>query len=167
MSGTLDTTIRLKWTLTSYPNLTDSESISKLLHQFGGTDNGDILVSLKPAPPKKPKRGTAVVPFRQIGDAFAAVCASGREDRGLHGVEIDWAEGREPPLIEWLKKMGKLGSTEKSHTNEPMSTPVPTSSWKPSDSGKDSQSSTPFSSFPSTFVSFTVFPNKAVTQEVT
>ena len=68
-------------------------------------------MSLKPSPPKKPKRATALVPFKQIGDAFAAVCASERADRGLKDVEITWAEGKEPELIGWLKKMGKLGGT--------------------------------------------------------
>lgn len=152
LSGALDTTIRLKWSLNSHPSLTNTESISSLLLQFGGTDITEVLVSLKPAPPKKPKRGTAVVPFRQIGEAFAAVCASGREDLGLKDIEITWAEGKEPPLIEWLKKMGKLGSAEKPPATHPIPAPTPPSS-KLGKAQKDPTDSTPFSSFPTTFVS--------------
>ena len=122
------------------------------MQQFGRTDTTDILISLKPAPPKKPKRGTAVIPFRRIGDAFAAICASGREDLGLKDIEVSWAEGKEPALIEWLKKMGKLGSNDQSKVTNPG-----TSSAQPSLHDQDhkdgSSSSTPFSSFPSTFVS--------------
>lgn len=154
ISGNLDTTIRLKWSLGSRPDLTDTTSISGALRQFGTVDSSDILVSLKPSPPKKPKRGTAVIPFRQVGDAFAAVCASGREDLGLKDVEISWAEGKEPPLIEWLKKMGKLGSQEQ---NPDSSSTFPASPASPPDSNaatsEEKSSSAPFSSFPSTFVS--------------
>ena len=135
-----------------HPNLTTPEQINTLLQQFGRTDTADILISLKPAPPKKPKRGTAVVPFRRIGDAFAAICASGREDLGLKDIEVSWAEGKEPALIEWLKKMGKLGSNGQSKPTDP-----DTSSAQPTLHDQDhkdgSSSSTPFSSFPSTFVS--------------
>ena len=58
------------------------------------------------------KLGTALVPFKRIGDAFAAVCASGVKERGLEGVQISWAgnNGEEPGLIGWLKRHGKLGA---------------------------------------------------------
>ena len=71
------------------------------------------MLSLKPpkkAPNKPPKYGTALVPFKQIGEAFAAVCASGTPQRGLEGVEVGWAGGKEPQILGWLKKMGKLGT---------------------------------------------------------
>lgn len=140
--------MRLKYTLASQPTLTTPESISSILSPFGTVDTGDILVSLKPAPPKKPKRGIALVPFKQIGDAFAVVCASGREERGLKDVEVSWAEGKEPELIGWLKKMGKLGSGRQEKKTD-SGAHSPPSLKTPADSASD----TPFSSFPSTFVS--------------
>ncbi|THH26534.1 hypothetical protein EUX98_g7652 [Antrodiella citrinella] len=145
--GTLDTTVRLKYTLCAYPALTTPESVSALLSSFGAVDTGDILVSLKPAPPKKPKRGIALVPFKQIGDAFAVVCASGREERRLKDIEVSWAEGKEPDLIAWLKKLGKLGSGgQEKNTASAEATSETTPSNTPAES-----SGTPFSSFPSTF----------------
>ncbi|KAI0075507.1 DnaJ-domain-containing protein [Panus rudis PR-1116 ss-1] len=152
--GALDTTVRLKYPLSSHPNLTTPESITTLLRPFGTIDSSSIVISLKPSPPKKPKRGIALVPFKQIGDAFAAVCASGREEQGLKDVEVSWAEGKEPELIEWLKKMGKLGSGSGSNsasaareTSQSTSTSAPSSTTKAT---ADNDLS-PFSSFPSTF----------------
>lgn len=153
--GTLDTTVKLKWTLSARPNLTRAEDLGQLLAPFGSVESSDIVISLKPAPPKKPKRGTALVPFKQIGDAFAAVCSSGSSARGLQDVEVSWAEGKEPELIGWLKKMGKLGGETKSKpdlsTNEPG--PAPSHPLPHSATPTASSTSSPFSSFPSTFVS--------------
>ena len=73
------------------------------------------------------KLGTALVPFKRIGDAFAAVCASGVKERGLEGVQISWAgnSGGEPELIGWLKRHGKLGapSEQKPSTSTPLVSP--------------------------------------------
>ncbi|KAH8084350.1 DnaJ-domain-containing protein [Cristinia sonorae] len=143
--GALDTTVRLKYTLAAQATLTTPQSISILLSRFGAVDTGDVLVSLKPPPPKKPKRGTALVPFKQVGDAFAVVCASGREDFGLKDVEVTWAGGTEPELIGWLKKMGKLGTGWQEKKTE--SPEVSAASGIPVEAPPD----TPFSSFPSTF----------------
>ncbi|RDB30004.1 Pre-mRNA-splicing factor cwf23, partial [Hypsizygus marmoreus] len=111
--NSLDTTVRVKYTLKSHPDLTTAAAIARLLSPFGATDTDSIVLSLKAlkkAANKPPKFGTALVPFKQIGDAFAAVCASGRAERGLDGIEIGWVGGKEPPILVWLKKMGKLGS---------------------------------------------------------
>ncbi|KAI0762802.1 DnaJ domain-containing protein [Fomes fomentarius] len=157
--GLLDTTVRVKYTLSAHPTLTDASSIGTLLTPLGSLDKSTIVISLKPAPPKKPKRGTALVPFKQIGGAFAAVCASGRAESGLKDIEIDWAEGKEPELIGWLKKMGQLGGApgkdgdnhapapasehHNSSTSTSTSTSIPSTQPPLSDSA--------FSSFPSTF----------------
>lgn len=104
--------MRLKYTLTVHPTLTTAASLSTLLTPFGPTDTETIRILLKPpkkAPDKPAKFATAVVEFKQIGDAFAAVCASGRADRGLSGIQIDWVEGKEPAILGWLKKRGVLG----------------------------------------------------------
>lgn len=98
--------MKLKWTLSARSTLTKAEDLTVLLAPFGSIESADIVLSLKPSPPKKPKRGTALVPFKQIGDAFAAVCSSGSAARGLQDIEVSWAEGKEPGLIGWLKKMG-------------------------------------------------------------
>ncbi|TBU25255.1 DnaJ-domain-containing protein [Dichomitus squalens] len=108
-SGPLDTTVRVKYTLSAHPTLTDASALGALLAAHGAVDEPSIVLSLKPALPKKPKRGTALVPFKQIRGAFAAVCASGRPEYRLEDIEISWAEGKEPELIGWLKKMGQLG----------------------------------------------------------
>lgn len=120
---------------------------------FGPTDRDSIVLSLKS--PKKnlgkpPKYGTALVPFKQIGDAFAAVCASGKPERGLDGIEVGWVGGKEPPILVWLKKIGKLG------------TPTPRTSDSGEQNGEKTKAGLPqmqttadsskYSSFPSSFV---------------
>ena len=61
-------------------------------------------------PHKSPKHATALVPFRKIGDALAAVCASRNEHKGLKDIEISWAEGNEPAVLEVLKRQGRVNS---------------------------------------------------------
>ncbi|KAI0826642.1 DnaJ domain-containing protein [Trametes gibbosa] len=155
--GPLDTTVRVKYTLASHPSLTSATSISTLLAPFGPLDDSSIVVSLKPAPPKKAKRATALVPVTQIVGAFAAVCASGRAENGLADIEVDWAEGKEPELIGWLKKMGKLGNVDKTHTSSQPTvglTKNTSSDYRAGQSpSTENSSSTRFSSFPSTLVS--------------
>ena len=163
----LDTTIRLKYPLKAYPNLTTPAAISTFLSRFGATDESSIVLSLslKNKTPsnanKPPKTGSALVPFKQIGDAFAAVCASGRKELGMDGVKVTWVNGKEPAILGWLRKMGKLGGIGAGSGTQ--KTPV---SPSPMDAGVKAElpqkqtrdsSSTPFSSFPSSFVSF--FPS--------
>jgi DnaJ family protein C protein 17 len=152
--GPLDTTVRLKYSLTTHPTLTTAAALSSLLASFGPTDSGSIVLSLKPpkkAPHKPPKYGTALVPFEQIGDAFSAVCASGRSKSGLEGIEVGWAEGKEPQILGWLRMMGKLNTpaipqeTPSAPSNEDMKAHMPQAQVKPGNS--------PFSSFPESFVS--------------
>ncbi|KAM5545556.1 hypothetical protein V8D89_000594 [Ganoderma adspersum] len=144
-SGPLDTTVRVKYALVSRPTLVDAASIGTVLAPFGAIDESSVVLSLKPSPPKKPKRGTALVPFTQIGGAFAAVCASERAEHGLQDIEVTWAGGAEPEIIGWLKKMGQLGGT--ANVKPPPSaghkSSAPTSATPVSDEI--------FSSFPSTF----------------
>ena len=133
----------------------DTASLSGLLAPFGTIDDNSIVMSLKPSPPKKPKRVTALVPFKQIGGAFAAVCASGRKERGLEGVEVDWAEGKEPELIGWLKKTVHLGGeTKKADGEDTPTTNLSLADYKISCStpAPAPPSNGAFSSFPSTFV---------------
>ncbi|TFY53260.1 hypothetical protein EVJ58_g9547 [Rhodofomes roseus] len=161
--GDLDTTIRLKYQLSSHPMLTTPASLVALLSPFGPVDEASMKLILKPSPPKKPKRGIALVPFKQISGAFAAVCASGRAESGLADVEVGWAEDKEPELIGWLKRKGQLGADggvsatkdaqRKQDADQPPApagaNPLSTSTAPP-----DKESGTSFSSFPSTFPSF-------------
>lgn len=116
--GPLDATVRLKYSATTLPHLTTPEALAALLRPFGDTDKDSIVLSIKAKASKKKKAssdevklGTALVPFKRIGDAFAAVYTSGIKERGLEGVQITWAgnSGEEPELIGWLKRHGKLG----------------------------------------------------------
>ena len=128
----------------------------------------------KKAPQKPPKYATALVPFQRIGDAFNAVSASGRADRGLAEVEVSWAEGNEPAVLGWLRSQGKLGYPSQDKCESRTQTPrkdVPVvggngpsgvkSGTRPHHS--DSQEGSRFSSFPSTFVGLpvnvTMLPN--------
>ena len=150
----------------THPSLTSAESIAALLSRFGATDVDSIVLSIKPTkkqPDKPPKYGTALVPFKQIGNAFAAVCGSGRKELGLDGVEIAWVGGKEPAILGWLKRMGKL-STSGASSNPSTVTPIPTSEsthFKNAGIGgtkadlpqNQSRSTAPgYSSFPFTFV---------------
>ena len=171
-SGLLDTTVRVKFSLSANPTVVDGASLSALLTPFGALDDTSIVLSLKPAPPKKPKRVTALVPFKQIGGAFAAVCASGRAESGLGDIEVDWAEGKEPELIGWLKKMGQLGgdgSATKTATAANGESGSPPKSGVTESKSSTSASTAPppvsdssFSSFPSTFVRHHALPFKDV-----
>jgi DnaJ family protein C protein 17 len=152
--GALDTTVRLKYTLTNHPTLTTPSSLKSLLSPFGTTDEALTFLSLKPpkkSPDKPAKYATAVVPFNRIGDAFAAVCASGREERGLKGIEIGWAgdKGKEPEIIGWLRRNGQLGGERRPEVSlspvDGVKGDTPQSKTRPSDT-------LAYSSFPSSFV---------------
>ena len=163
----LDTTIRLKYPLKAYPNLTTPTAISTFLSRFGPTDESSIVLSLSlknktsTKADKAPKTGSALVPFKQIGNAFAAVCASGRKELGMDGVKVTWVNGKEPAILGWLRKMGKLGGvgtgtgTLKQPVS-PSSTDAGIKAELPQNQTRES-SSAPFSSFPSSFVSFFPF----------
>jgi DnaJ family protein C protein 17 len=148
ISDPLDTTIRIRFPLKTYSQLKTPQAISTLLSRFGATDESSIVIStnLKGKKDKAPKMGSALVPFKQIGDAFAAVCASGKKDLGLDGIKLNWVRGEEPAILEWLRKMGKLNSgTGSSHlVAGGIRAELPQNQTR--------SSSDPFSSFPSTLV---------------
>jgi DnaJ family protein C protein 17 len=98
------------------------------------------------------------VPFNKIGDAFAAVCASGREERGLKGIEVGWAgdKGKEPEIIEWLRSKGELGgdsnSKAASKSGSLTADGVPGVKAETPQSKTRPPNSSAYSSFPSSFV---------------
>lgn len=172
-----DTTVRLKYSLKSHPELTTKESIAEYLSPFGPVDVDSIVFSMRTKTSKSkskakatvddgtatPTHATALVPFKNIGDAYASVTASRTSTSSrvnLKGMEITWVNNKEPLILGWLKKMGKL-PTGTSGT----STPAPpqtnsSSSAKPSTPSTGPTSTpisgplgappgpTPFSSFP-------------------
>ncbi|KAG8892651.1 hypothetical protein FRB99_002558 [Tulasnella sp. 403] len=144
-AGPLDSTIRLKYTTTDHPTLTSPDAIAKLLQPYGEIDVSSIVLSIKPNkknPSKPGKYATALVPFARVSDAFGAVMASGRDDKGLGGVDIAWAEGREPAIVAWLKEHGELRDYGKAKSPPRSSTPGQTRLPTPP------STSNPFSSFP-------------------
>jgi DnaJ homolog subfamily C member 17 len=140
--------VQVKFSLAEHPDLKTAQALSELFSRFGAADTEHIAVILKPPkknPTKPPKHGSALIPFKRIGDAFAAVCASGRDEKGLKGVEVGWVGGQEPPIIGWLKQKGMLSSaTSVNPTPEPLKFDTPPSVPK--------TTSGVFSSFPSSFV---------------
>ena len=152
----LVTTIRIRFPLKTYSQLTTPQAISAILSRFGATDESSIVISTnlkgkKEKTDKAPKMGSALVPFKQIGDAFAAVCASGRKDLGLDGIKISWVRGEEPAILEWLRKMGKLNS----ETGSSQLSAGGIKAELPQNQTKSS--SDPFSSFPSSFVRLFIY----------
>lgn len=132
--GPHDTTVRLKYKLAAYPDLTTASALASQLAVFGPVDTGAIVLSMKPnkkQPEKPPKFATALVPFEKAGDAYACFCSAGKADRGLEGVDITWVSGEEPEIIRWVRLQG--------HAATPLATPK---------TGGE-----PFSSFPTSFVS--------------
>ncbi|KAG8909079.1 hypothetical protein FRC01_007147 [Tulasnella sp. 417] len=78
---------------------------------------------------------------REVDGAFAAVMGSGRKDHGLEGIEVSWAEGKEPDIVTWLKEKGHLVSGRENGAAAASGQDKPVSS-NPSGSGGA------FSSFP-------------------
>lgn len=134
--------------------MTTAASLASLFTPFGAVDVDTIIVSLKPpkkAPHKPPKNGTALVPFKRIGDAFAAVCATRRAERGLAGIEVGWIGGVEPEILGWLRKKGHLGPAGSGLSNGPQEQRSDEKASLPQTQIRTS-SSDDFSSFPSSLV---------------
>lgn len=146
-AGANDTTVRVKYSLAKHPDLTSSEAITKLFSTFGESEN--VVVLLKSSKKKSgnpSKLASALIPFKKIGDAFAAVSASGMAAKGLEGIEVGWVGGKEPQILGWLKKMGMLGVPRADVADGPEENPKP------------SRETSAYSSFPDSFVS-TVGPD--------
>jgi len=138
--GELDTTVRLKYMLARYPQLTTPGALQTFMSStFGPVDGDSIVLTLRSPkkkatakdklptagdkPPPPPKYAVAAVPFKTISDAHAAVCASCRADRGLDEFEITWMEKSEPAVWSWAERM--LKSKEKEQRGATTTTTVP------------------------------------------
>ncbi|KAG1828502.1 hypothetical protein EV424DRAFT_1385303 [Suillus variegatus] len=141
----LDTTIRIKYALSSYPALSTASALTAHLRRYGEIDEGTAVMSQKAKKSKKSKGlvdgeviVTALVPFNQLGAAFAVV--SSAESLKERGMDVAWAGGSEPPILGWLRERGELGGSAANRAE-----PFPT---KPTPEG------TTFGSFPSSFPAF-------------
>ena len=104
-----DLAVRVKFTTTLRPDLSTPTALATLLRPFGALDENSVLLSIKPPkkhPTKPPKFATALVTFQKIQGAFGAVGASGQEARGLENVDIAWAKGVEPEIVQRLRTQG-------------------------------------------------------------
>jgi len=165
-AGEHDTTVRLRYPLAQYSHLTTVDSLHAFMGStFGPVDKDDIVLSKKApkkAEHKPPKYATAAVRFGKIADAHAAVCASGRADRGLENFDIKWVGGTEPAVWSWSERMLKLKEGHQT-TGEVKdgSGGVPTPflpGARVGTNGGPTQAGSQFSSFPSSFARSQYFP---------
>lgn len=167
----LDLTVRLKFQLKDHPTLTTPAAIADFCATFGAVDPSEIVFSLKSGKKKgsttttttaKPKSGVALVPFRRIGDAYAAVCASKDKQERVKGVNIEWVRGEEPGLLGWLRRKGQLPDPSKeaaknAEVEEDAGRPGPT--FVAGEDETAASRSSGWSSFPSSFPSFVSSPS--------
>jgi len=142
--GDLDTTIRIKYTLSSQPTLSTASALAAYLRRYGEIDDGAVVMSQKVKKPKKSKGQTesdttvtALVPFNQLGASFGVV--SSAVSLKEQGIDVAWAGGSEPPILNWLRERGELGGTASQRAKSPQINAAP--------------AGTTFSSFPASFVS--------------
>ncbi|KAF8438036.1 hypothetical protein L210DRAFT_3405222 [Boletus edulis BED1] len=163
--GPYDTTIRVKFTLSVFPSLTTAPALASHLKRFGEIDESAVVILIKPKKASKKKKlpaknadegaqgeekvVNAAVPFSQIGAAFAVV-SSGPTLRE-QGMEVSWAGGSEPPILQWLRDKGELGGKPKQSTPsaERLDSVPGGDQWKAA--RKDESPTAKFSTFPSTF----------------
>ena len=165
--GPYDTTIRVKFTLSVFPTLDTAPALASHLKPFGEIDEGAVVLSIKPKKASKKKKSAergaddnaqgdgekvvnAVIPFSQIGSAFAVV--SSGPTLKEQGMEVSWAGGSEPPILEWLRDRGELGGKLKQGTAPPDDVPGGNAQ---KESRTDEEQATTFS----TFVRFALLVN--------
>ncbi|KAG6336378.1 hypothetical protein ID866_2698 [Astraeus odoratus] len=164
--GPYDTTIRVKFPLAKFPELSTASALAAHFKRFGEVDEDAIVLSVKPKKPGKKKKSVtqekcapdgqshvdmivnALVTFNQISAAFGVISSGPKLKE--QGMEVAWAGGEsEPPILQWLRDRGELGrkssepfsgSAAEKHTSKTPQIPTSTDSSK-------------FYSFPSTFPS--------------
>ncbi|KAI5996288.1 DnaJ domain-containing protein [Pisolithus albus] len=170
--GPYDTTIRVKFPLAKYPLLNTPSSLAAHFQRFGATDEDAIVLSVKARKsgkkhkPNAPDQNTsdgpsdrmlvnALVTFTQIGAAFGAVSSSSKLRE--QDMEVTWAGGSEPPILQWLRDRGKLGGTTSSSSQQ---APTSDDAAEPEHGTRKAShlaDGSKFSTFPSTFVSRSTF----------
>ncbi|KAI6043972.1 DnaJ domain-containing protein [Pisolithus marmoratus] len=165
--GPHDTTIRVKFPLAKYPTLNTPSALAAHFQRFGATDEDAIVLSVKAKKsgkkhkPSTPDRNfsdglgdtgmlvNALVTFTQIGAAFGAVSSSPKLRE--QGMEVTWAGGSEPPILQWLRDRGKLGGRTSSPGPQAATFDAATTTSRHSNLPDGSKFSTFPSTFPSTF----------------
>ncbi|KAL4067058.1 DnaJ domain-containing protein [Scleroderma yunnanense] len=163
--GPYDTTIRVKFSLAKHPTLNAPSTLAAHFRRFGDIDEGAIVLSLKPKKSSKKNKSetqekeneskmivNALVTFTQISAAFGVVSSGPRLKE--QGMDVSWAGGTEPPILQWLRDRGQLGgTTNNSSPKEPsangsMEERQGAATTPPTTNLEDGSK---FSSFPSTF----------------
>ncbi|KAF8551656.1 DnaJ-domain-containing protein [Imleria badia] len=164
--GPYDTTIRVKFTLSAFPSLGTAPALASHLGRFGEIDEGAVVLSIKPKKASKKKKSAekgaddgaqgegekvvnAVVPFSQIGAAFAVV--SSGPTLKEQGMEVSWVGGSEPPILEWLRDRGELGGKLRQSAPSAVRFDDTPGGNRRKEARTDESQATTFSSFPSTF----------------
>lgn len=166
--GPYDTAIRVKFPLAKYPVLDTPSALADHFRRFGEIDEGAIVLSLKPKKSgKKNKSETlekdegnskmvvnALVTFTHISAAFGAVSSGPKLEE--QGMDVSWAGGTEPPILQWLRDHGQLGG----NSNDSSRKTSPPNGFTEDRQGNaktpqtaNLEDGSKFSSFPSTFVS--------------
>lgn len=117
--GPYDTTIRIKFPLAKFPTLDTPSALASHLARFGEIDENAIVLLIKPKKSGKKEKSTAAkqgdpemivnaaVTFTQISAAFGAI--SSRPKLKEQGMDVTWATGSEPLVLQWLRDRGELG----------------------------------------------------------
>ncbi|KAK3814460.1 MAG: hypothetical protein J3Q66DRAFT_37924 [Benniella sp.] len=82
----LDTTLRIKWK--GKKHVFETDELSNIFKSYGEIDSC-----------LSKKQGSAVITFRSIKGAYAAMKAFERRDKGLEVFTISWATGEEPASV--------------------------------------------------------------------
>ncbi|KAI1315183.1 DnaJ (Hsp40), sub C, member 17 [Mortierella claussenii] len=122
----LDTTLKIIWKKKKHTF--DTDMISDIFKTYGSVDS---CLSNKP--------GKALISFKTLTGAYAAMKASEREDEELAAFTITWAAGVEPIAVSTLRA--------KERTSTSSGTSSPSGSVSSSSSTSKSKSSLPVSAF--------------------
>lgn len=111
--GPLDTTVRLKWQRKLHPSFElDEEAITTKL-PVNKSSIESIVISTKMAANPKLKSGTAMVALKTLTAAVTLVDASSKGS--LEGVEISWAGGQEPEVIQKARERDQAAANNNRH----------------------------------------------------
>ncbi|KAF9279980.1 DnaJ (Hsp40), sub C, member 17 [Mortierella alpina] len=104
----LDTTLRLKWKKKKHAF--ESEELVNIFKSYGTIDSC-----------LSKNQGSALVSFKTITGAYAAMKAHDNEDKALEAFTITWAGGVEPNLVSNLRasESSTSGATAAMNTNTP------------------------------------------------
>ncbi|KAF9361869.1 hypothetical protein BGX34_006854 [Mortierella sp. NVP85] len=106
----LDTTLRIKWK--GKKHVFEADELSNIFKSYGEIDS---CISKK--------QGSAVITFRSIKGAYAAMKAFERRDKGLEVFTISWAAGEEPAIVASVRSKATPPITTTTTTTTTAATP--------------------------------------------